>query len=70
MSLTGNSTAAQDATNKPRLLEHGHDAGQRDLPFYVCRLEAIETLIWWVEAQTSFKQGIVLAGDGGDWQRL
>lgn len=53
-----------------RLLEHWHDATQRELPFYFCQLEAIETLIWWVEAQESFKQGIELQGDGGEWQRL
>ncbi|MFZ2169635.1 MAG: DEAD/DEAH box helicase family protein, partial [Methylococcaceae bacterium] len=53
-----------------RLLEHWHDPEQRDLPFYFCQLEAIETLIWWVEAQASFKQGIVLQGDGGLWERL
>ncbi|MDD5632487.1 MAG: DEAD/DEAH box helicase family protein [Methylococcales bacterium] len=46
------------------------DPGQRELPFYYCQLEAIETLIWWVEAQPSFKQGIVLQGDGGLWERL
>jgi type III restriction enzyme len=53
-----------------RLLEHWHDPDQRDLQFYYCQLEAIETLIWWVEAQASFKQGIVLQGDGGLWERL
>ena len=53
-----------------RLLEHWHDPEQRDLPFYFCQLEAIETLIWWVEAPPSYKQGIVLQGDGGLWERL
>ena len=53
-----------------RLLEHWLDPNQRELPFYFCQLEAIETLIWWVEAQASFKQGIVLPGDGGLWERL
>ena len=34
------------------LLEHWHDRspGVRDYPFYFCQLEAIETLIWCVEA--------------------
>ena len=43
-----------------RLLEHWHDRNQRDNPFYFCQLEAIETLIWWVESPASFKQGITI----------
>ncbi|ATG89121.1 BPTD_3080 family restriction endonuclease [Methylomonas koyamae] len=53
-----------------RLLEHWHDASQRSLQFYFCQLEAIEALIWWVEAPESYKQGIAIEGDGGAWQRL
>lgn len=53
-----------------RLLEHWHDREARDLPFYFCQLEAIETLIWWVEAPQEFKQGIYLPGDGGPWERV
>jgi type III restriction enzyme len=52
------------------LLEHWHDRGARQLPFYFCQLEAIETLIWWVEAPAEFKQGIHVPGDGGAWERL
>jgi type III restriction enzyme len=52
------------------LLEHWHDRGARQLPFYFCQLEAIETLIWWVEAPAEFKQGIHVPGDGGPWERL
>ncbi len=52
------------------LLEHWHDASARQLPFYFCQLEAIETLIWWVEAVPEFKQGIFIQGDGGAWERL
>jgi len=52
------------------LLEHWHDASARTLPFYFCQLEAIETLIWWVEAAPEFKQGIHVPGDGGAWERL
>ncbi len=33
------------------LLDHWHDTPARTLPFYFCQLEAIETLIWWVEAE-------------------
>lgn len=53
-----------------RLLEHWWNRSARTLPFYFCQLEAIETLIWWVEAPAEYKQGIFLAGDGGPWERL
>jgi type III restriction enzyme len=52
------------------LLEHWRDASARQHPFYFCQLEAIETLIWWVEALPEFKQGIFVQGDGGEWERL
>ncbi len=54
------------------LLEHWHDrtAGVRDFHFYYCQIEAIETLIWWVEAVDQYRQGIFIPGDGGQWQRL
>ncbi len=53
-----------------RLLEHWHDRGARQYPFYFCQLEAIETLIWHVEAPTQYKQGIAIPGDGGPWERV
>ena len=53
-----------------RLLEHWHDASARQYRFYFCQLEAIETLIWWVEAAPEFRQGIFIKGDGGAWERL
>ncbi|CAK0778412.1 type III restriction enzyme [Gammaproteobacteria bacterium] len=53
-----------------RLLEHWHDRNARQLPFYFCQLEAIETLIWWVESASEFRQGIFIPGDGGAWERL
>ncbi|MCC7510005.1 MAG: DEAD/DEAH box helicase family protein, partial [Planctomycetes bacterium] len=54
-----------------RLLEHWVDPGEReDHRFFFCQLEAIETLIWWVEASPAEKQGIVLDGDGGPFERL
>lgn len=53
-----------------RLLEHWHDGEARQLPFYFCQLEAIETLIWWVEGPQEFKQGIYLPGDDGPWERI
>lgn len=52
------------------LLEHWHDRSARQLPFYFCQLEAIETLIWWVEATAEHKQGVFVPGDGGPWERL
>lgn len=53
-----------------RLLEHWHDGSVRDYPFFFCQLEAVETLIWHVEAAAEFKQGIAIPGDGGAWERL
>lgn len=65
-----------------QLLEHWHARGEwvpeetrwvggpRQNPFYFCQLEAIETLIWWVEGSAEFKQGISVPGDGGAWERL
>ncbi|MGZ8216904.1 BPTD_3080 family restriction endonuclease [Methylomagnum sp.] len=52
------------------LLAHWHNREEREYPFYFCQLEAIETLVWWVEAPVSFKQGITIPGDGGPWERL
>ncbi len=52
------------------LLEHWFDRGARQYPFYFCQLEAIETLIWWIEAPDEHKQGIHIPGDGGTWDRL
>ncbi|MBD9411563.1 BPTD_3080 family restriction endonuclease [Stutzerimonas stutzeri] len=54
-----------------KLLEHWYDQeSSRVYAFYFCQLEAIETLIWHVEAPTDFKQGIAIPGDGGAWERL
>ena len=52
------------------LLEHWGEREARTLPFYFCQIEAIETLVWWVEATAEFKQGIFLEGDGGPWERI
>lgn len=52
------------------LLEHWRERDARINPFYFCQIEAIETLIWWVEAPAPFKQGIHLPGDGGVWERI
>ncbi len=65
-----------------KLLEHWHERGEwdsegkcwiggpRQYPFYFCQLEAIESLIWWLEAPEVYKQGIFLQGDGGPWERI
>ncbi len=65
-----------------QLLEHWFDRGEwdgegkcwiggpRQYPFYFCQLEAIESLIWWLEAPQDYKQGIFLQGDGGPWERI
>ncbi|GAB2660673.1 DEAD/DEAH box helicase family protein [Arenimonas aestuarii] len=52
------------------LLEHWNEPSSRQCQFYFCQLEAIETLIWWVEAPADFKQGIAIPGDGSPWERL
>ncbi len=54
-----------------QLLEHWRDPQASRLhAFYFCQLEAIETLIWHVEATPEFRQGIAVPGDGGPWERL
>ncbi|SEP66284.1 BPTD_3080 family restriction endonuclease [Nitrosomonas ureae] len=65
-----------------QLLKHWHargkwdsdekrwSGGPRQYPLYFCQLEAIEALIWWLEAPQDFKQGIFLPGDGGPWERI
>lgn len=55
------------------LLNHWWDLDRvsgRQYPFYFCQLEAIETLIWHVEAQPEYRQGIAIPGDGGPFERL
>lgn len=42
----------------------------RDRKLFFCQLEAIETLIWLVEAPNIEKHGIELEGDGGSIERL
>lgn len=53
-----------------RLLEHWQDPEERhDSRFFFCQLEAIETLIWLVEAPVADKTGINIQGDGGAFER-
>ena len=53
-----------------RLLQHWHDRGNAEQPFFFCQLEAAETLIWLAEASNAEKIGIAVPTDGGDFQRL
>lgn len=52
------------------LLRHWHDRSARQHPFFFCQLEAIETLIWWVEAPPNAKKGIHVPSDGGPFERI
>jgi type III restriction enzyme len=55
------------------LLAHWWDTERvtgRQYPFYYCQLEAIESLIWYTEAQPEYRQGINVPGDGGGFERL
>ncbi len=52
------------------LLEHWKDDEQRDYPFFFCQIEAIETLIWYIETPESEKTGIKIPGDGGEFDRI
>jgi type III restriction enzyme len=51
------------------LLEHW-TSPNREMKLFFCQIEAIETLIWLVEAPESEKQGIEIEGDGSLFQRL
>ena len=54
-----------------RLLEHWRDPEEFDARrFFFCQLEAVETLIWLLEAPAAERQGIVVPGDGGEFERL
>lgn len=74
--FVGDWQAVAEAFDKPALaandlLEHWRDPdSNRSNALYFCQLEAIETLIWHVEAAAEFKQGLAIPGDGGPWERL
>lgn len=53
-----------------KLLSHWNDKDARQYQFFFCQMDAIETLIWLVEAPSSDKVGINLQGDGGAFQRI
>ena len=51
------------------LLEHWKNQ-EREIRLFFCQIEAIETLIWLIEAPSSEKQGITIPGDGSHFLRL
>jgi type III restriction enzyme len=53
-----------------RLLHHWQDPEEREIRrFFFCQLEAIETLIWLMEAPEAEKTGIEIPGDGTEFAR-
>lgn len=53
-----------------KLLIHWHDPEQRTYPFFFCQLDAIETLIWLVEAPDSEKVGITIDKGNNQFERI
>lgn len=55
-----------------QLLDHWNNSEERDSHrrLFFCQLEAIETLIWLVEAPDSEKVGIKIPSDGGLFKRI
>lgn len=53
-----------------KLLLHWHDKEARNYPFFFCQLDAMETLIWLVEAPDVEKVGIDIPTDGGLFKRF
>jgi len=51
------------------LLDFWYESAVRKYPFFFCQLEAIETIIFMVEAPEHYKTGIELKGDGGEFVR-
>ena len=53
-----------------KLLDHWNDKDARQYQFFFCQLDAMETLIWLVEAPDAEKVGIDVPGDGGAFRRI
>lgn len=53
-----------------KLLSHWNNNSVRQYPFFWCQLDAIETLIWLVEAPANDKVGIEIPSDGGAFKRI
>ena len=53
-----------------KLLDHWNDKDARQYQFFYCQVDAMETLIWLVEAPASDKVGIDIPADGGLFRRI
>jgi type III restriction enzyme len=53
-----------------KLLDHWNDKEVRQYQFFWCQMDAMETLIWLVEASAADRVGIVVPGDGGAFARI
>lgn len=54
-----------------RLLEHWNNPEEREYRrFFFCQVEAIETLIWLIEAPEADRVGIEIPSDGGEFRRI
>ena len=53
-----------------KLLEHWNDKEARQHPFFWCQHDAIEALIWLVEAPATERARITIPGDGSEFQRV
>jgi len=53
-----------------KLLEFWNDDEARTNPFFWCQHDAMETLIWLVEAPPALRTGITISGDGSAFQRI
>lgn len=53
-----------------KMLEHWNDNSARQYQFFFCQMDAMETLIWLVEAPEADKIGIEIKGDGGLFKRI
>jgi type III restriction enzyme len=53
-----------------RLLEHWRDGEARRHRFFWCQLDAMETLIWLLEAHDAARAGLHIPNDGGGFRRL
>lgn len=76
VNLIRNRIKEWDADNRPGLtgvtrilLEHWEDNTHRQLPFFFCQLEAIQAIIFLIEAPEHYKTGITIPSDGGEFVR-
>ena len=53
-----------------KLLDHWNDKDARQYPFFFCQMDAMETIIWLVEAPDAERVGIDIPGDGGAFRRI